>query len=105
MVEGSDVGEEQAFYSAAAQVIPVLLLVLAVERRRFVLSEMPSRERPLVALIVVLVAVAELLALVALVRPEYRGAWLETFVAAAVGGLVALIVREALWPRRRNHQA
>jgi hypothetical protein len=78
------------------------LLVLAVERRRSVLREMPARAWVGTVFVVLFLALAELLALVALVTPEYRGAWLEPFIAVAIGGLLALTVREALWPGRSN---
>jgi hypothetical protein len=99
------VAAQESFYEAAAQVIPVLLLVLAVGEAslRPRLSE-PSEVSYMAIFTLVFMALGEVVTLGALASGE-AGTWAQFFTSASIGiGLGFLIFRFSLlvWEEQKR---
>jgi hypothetical protein len=82
------------FYEAAAQIIPILLIVIAFEARMFGRRELGTAERVIACAIVGLVGVGEAITLRVLMN-ETANDFEETMVWSALGleaGLIGAII-------------
>jgi hypothetical protein len=95
---------ELRFFEATAQVIPVLLLALAIEGRVFRLSLRRDEDRSLTVLIPCLLAVGEIASLIPLATGKTCWTYLALVSPSITGGLAGIIAiaiygAPADWPR------
>jgi hypothetical protein len=99
----SDIGAgEVSFYEAAVQVIPTLLVALAIEGRAFRPRSANNRIDKSEVAVLVVIFVAETLAFGTLAGNISPGAWIETILIFTIGAELALIISLAVRPGLDN---